>query len=130
MLVAQDAAAAWGYIEQPHIRFDLLLKQADDTQQVEPVLAREGARTARPRDRPGSVRVRLACTRPALRSGKFDLCQQGFDHASDGCLSEGRDGMLRLANRRARIVSIVFAVNASRALGALAGQRPDDCKLR
>ena len=50
-------------------------------------------------------------------------------HASDGCLSEGRDGMLRLANRRARIVSIVFAVNASRALGALAGRQPHDCKL-
>ena len=51
-------------------------------------------------------------------------------HASHGCLSEGRDGMLRLATRRARTVTIVFAVNASRALGALAGERPDDCKLR
>ena len=78
------------------VRFDLLLEQGDDTQQVEPVLAREGARTARPRDRPGSVRVRLACTRPALRSGKFGLCQQGFDRASDGCLRR------RLATNQAR----------------------------
>jgi hypothetical protein len=49
-------------------------------------------------------------------------------HASKGCLSEGKDGMLRLTNRRARIVTIAFAVNASRAFGTLAGEQPD-CTL-
>jgi len=49
-------------------------------------------------------------------------------HASKGCLSEGKDGMLRLTNRRARIVGIAFRVNASRALRSLAGEQPD-CDL-
>ncbi|HLY94749.1 MAG TPA: hypothetical protein VKP14_07890, partial [Gaiellaceae bacterium] len=49
--------------------------------------------------------------------------------ASDGCLSQGSDGMLRLQTRAARNVTIVFAVNASRALDQLAGERPS-CTLR
>jgi hypothetical protein len=50
-------------------------------------------------------------------------------HASDGCISEGRDRMLRLRNLRARVVTIVFDVSASRAFGALAGEKPD-CDLK
>jgi hypothetical protein len=50
-------------------------------------------------------------------------------HASKGCLTEGKDGMLRLTNLRARVVTIVFDVSASRALRTLAGERPD-CDLR
>lgn len=50
-------------------------------------------------------------------------------HASQGCLSEGPDGMLRLRNLRPRVVTIVFDVSASRALGALTGTKPD-CDLR
>jgi hypothetical protein len=49
--------------------------------------------------------------------------------ASDGCLSRGKDGMLRLRTRAARIVTIVFSVNASRALDQLAGERPS-CSFR
>ena len=49
--------------------------------------------------------------------------------ASMGCLSRGDDGMLRLQTRAARIVTIVFRVNASRALDQLAGERPS-CSLR
>jgi hypothetical protein len=49
--------------------------------------------------------------------------------ASDGCLSQGKDGMLRLQTRAARILTIVFQVNASRALDQLAGERPS-CSLR
>jgi hypothetical protein len=45
-------------------------------------------------------------------------------HASSGCLRKSRDGMLRLSTRRARLVRIVFRVDASRALDQLAGQRP------
>jgi hypothetical protein len=44
-------------------------------------------------------------------------------HASDGCLSETQDGMLALTNARARRVTIVFDVNASRVVEALEGER-------
>lgn len=49
-------------------------------------------------------------------------------HASDGCLSSGKDGMLRLSNTHRRVVTIVFDVNASRAFGALEGEQPT-CSL-
>jgi hypothetical protein len=48
--------------------------------------------------------------------------------ASNGCLSEGSDGTLRLRTRAARTVGIRFAVNADRALEALTGSKPE-CKL-
>jgi hypothetical protein len=48
--------------------------------------------------------------------------------ASHGCVREGKDGMLRLSTRRPRLVWIVFDVDAERALGELAGQRPH-CSL-
>ena len=41
--------------------------------------------------------------------------------ASDGCLREGKDQMLRLQTRAARHVTIVFQVNADNALDELAG---------
>jgi hypothetical protein len=41
--------------------------------------------------------------------------------ASGGCLSEGKDQMLRLQTRAARHVTIVFQVNADNALDELAG---------
>lgn len=48
--------------------------------------------------------------------------------ASDGCLSQGKDGMLRLRTLAARDVTIVFSVSASRAFDQLAGDRPS-CTL-
>jgi hypothetical protein len=45
--------------------------------------------------------------------------------ASDGCLSEGADGTLRLRTLAARTVGIAFAVNADRALEALTGSKPE-----
>ncbi len=44
--------------------------------------------------------------------------------ASHGCLSKGKDGMLRLATRRAQTIGLVFSVDATRALGQLAGESP------
>ena len=44
--------------------------------------------------------------------------------ASDGCLRQGPDGMLRLQTRAARAVSIVFQIDASHAFGELAGNAP------
>jgi hypothetical protein len=43
--------------------------------------------------------------------------------ASDGCLSKGKDGMLRLTTLHARVSRIGFTVNADSALDQLAGQR-------
>ncbi|MDX6468074.1 MAG: hypothetical protein QOI27_3114, partial [Gaiellaceae bacterium] len=41
---------------------------------------------------------------------------------------QGKDGMLRLATRRAETVGLVFEIDASRALGQLAGESPQ-CSL-
>jgi len=68
------------------------------------------------------LRVRGGTTRIAVRYSPYW-------HASHGCISDGRDGMVRLRNLRARDVTIVFDVSASRALGALAGRKPD-CDLK
>jgi hypothetical protein len=43
---------------------------------------------------------------------------------SDGCLSKGADGMLRLTTLHARTARIGFIVSADSALDTLAGQRP------
>jgi hypothetical protein len=48
--------------------------------------------------------------------------------ASDGCLSKGADGMLRLTTLHARLARIRFVVSADSAFDQLAGQRPS-CKL-
>jgi len=47
---------------------------------------------------------------------------------SDGCLSKGKDGMLRLTTLHARVARIGFIVSADSALEQLAGQNPD-CTL-
>ncbi len=47
---------------------------------------------------------------------------------SDGCLSKGKDGMLRLTTLPARVARIGFIVSADSAFDQLAGQKPD-CKL-
>jgi hypothetical protein len=43
---------------------------------------------------------------------------------SDGCLSKGADGMLRLTTLHARTARIGFIVSADSAFDTLAGQRP------
>jgi hypothetical protein len=48
--------------------------------------------------------------------------------ASDGCLRQGKDGMLQLQTRAARAISIVFRLDASHALAELAGD-PPNCRL-
>ena len=48
--------------------------------------------------------------------------------ASDGCLSRGRDGMLRLRTRAARLVGLAFRVDTRHLLDTFAGEVPD-CRL-
>jgi hypothetical protein len=50
-------------------------------------------------------------------------------HASAGCLSPGKDQMIRLSTLRARSVLLTFDVDASRALDQFVGVQPT-CKLR
>jgi hypothetical protein len=50
-------------------------------------------------------------------------------HASLGCLSEGRDKMVRLTTRHAHFVRLTFRLNAVRALDEIVGQQPT-CTLR
>jgi hypothetical protein len=71
------------------------------------------------------TRIRLHVT-PGTK--RIAVRYSPYWHASDGCISESADGMVRLRNLRARVVTIVFDVSASRALGALTGQQPD-CDL-
>jgi len=47
---------------------------------------------------------------------------------SDGCLSKGKDGMLRLQTRSARLVRLAFRVDTGRVLDTLAGEAPE-CRL-
>jgi hypothetical protein len=49
-------------------------------------------------------------------------------HASLGCLSQGKDKMIRLTTRHPHFVRLTFQVNASRALNEIVGQQPT-CKL-
>jgi hypothetical protein len=49
-------------------------------------------------------------------------------HASLGCLSRGKDGMLRVSTLKPHFVRLRFKVGATRALEELAGQQPT-CKL-
>lgn len=72
-------------------------------------------------------RIKIAVRRPGTM--RIAVKYSPYWHASKGCLSEGKDRMLRLTNRRARVVTIVFDVSAGRALRTLAGERPD-CDLR
>jgi hypothetical protein len=60
------------------------------------------------------------------RSGTYRIAVRysPYWRASHGCLSKGKDGMLRLATRRPQTVRLVFEVDARRALGQLAGDSP------
>jgi hypothetical protein len=72
-------------------------------------------------------RIKIAVRRAGTE--RIAVKYSPYWHASKGCLSEGKDGMLRLRNLHPRVVTIVFDVSASRALRTLAGERPD-CDLR
>jgi hypothetical protein len=49
-------------------------------------------------------------------------------HASLGCLSQGKDKMIRLTTRHAHFVRLTFQVDAVRALDEIVGEQPT-CKL-
>jgi hypothetical protein len=61
------------------------------------------------------------------RAGKYRIAVRysPYWRASNGCLSKGKDGMLRLATHKPQTVGLVFQVDATRALGQLAGETPE-----
>jgi hypothetical protein len=83
---------------------------------------------------PGSPRLaafgesRISAVVPRAGAYRIAVRWSPYWHASSGCLTEGKDGMLRLTTRRAHAVRLRFHVNATRALEELAGQQPD-CRL-
>ena len=64
------------------------------------------------------------------RGGRYRIAVRysPYWRASDGCLSQGKDGMLRLTTLHARTTRIGFIVSAMSALDQLAGDSPS-CKL-
>ncbi|TMM13450.1 MAG: hypothetical protein E6F98_05975 [Actinobacteria bacterium] len=83
---------------------------------------------------PGKSRV-LAMTQARIvvgvsRGGKYRIAVRysPYWRTSDGCLTQGKDGMLRLTTRHARVARIGFIVSADSALDQLAGKR-QTCKL-
>ena len=83
---------------------------------------------------PGKARVdamtqeRIVVAVP--RGGRYRIAVRWSPYwrTSDGCLSRGSDGMLRLTTLRARVARIGFIVSADSALDQLAGDTPT-CKL-
>lgn len=83
---------------------------------------------------PGKARV-LAMTEERVvvdvpRRGTYRIAVRysPYWRSSDGCLSKGKDGMLRLTTLHARVARIGFIVSADSAFDQLAGQRPS-CTL-
>ena len=66
-------------------------------------------------------RMRLAVQRAG--TVRIAVRYSPYWHASEGCLSRGSDGMLRLTNRAPQLVTIVFDVSASRVFDALEGEQ-------
>ena len=83
---------------------------------------------------PGKARVdamtqaRIVVAVP--RGGRYRIAVRWSPYwrTSDGCLSKGADGMLRLTTLHARVASIGFIVSADSALDTLAGDKPS-CTL-
>ena len=83
---------------------------------------------------PGKARVdamtqsRIIVSVPKGGEYRIAVRWSPYWRTSDGCLSKGKDGMLRLTTLRARTARIGFIVSADSALDQLAGQRPS-CTL-
>ena len=72
-------------------------------------------------------RLRLRVSRAG--SYRIAVRYSPYWRVSDGCLSRGTDGMLRLRTLGARSVALVFRVDTAALVDTLAGEAPD-CRLR
>ncbi len=51
----------------------------------------------------------------------------GYFHATPGCVTSGKDGMIRLHAPRAGVVRMTFRVSAGQVLEQMTGAKPDAC---
>jgi hypothetical protein len=73
----------------------------------------------------GYSSIKLAV--PAEGTYRLNVTYAPYWHTKDGCLTSTPDGMTQLTVRRTGIVSLRFAVTATRALEALVGTQPEPC---
>jgi hypothetical protein len=73
----------------------------------------------------GYATIRLAI--PVEGKYRLNVTYAPYWHTRDGCLTRAPDGMTELTVRRTGIVSLRFAVTATRALEAMVGTQPEPC---
>jgi hypothetical protein len=73
----------------------------------------------------GYSSIRLAV--PVEGKYRLNVTYAPYWHTRAGCLARAPDGMTELTVRRTGIVSLHFAVTATRALEAIAGTQPEPC---
>jgi hypothetical protein len=73
------------------------------------------------------TQTRVSVKTAAAGTYRLAIRYSPYWKASAGCLDPGKDSMIRLRTPAAGTVELSFHVNASRALAALAGQRPQTC---
>jgi len=73
----------------------------------------------------GYSSIKLAV--PAEGKYRLNVTYAPYWHTRAGCLTRAPDGMTELTVRRTGIVSLNFAVTATRALEAIAGTQPEPC---
>ncbi len=73
----------------------------------------------------GYSSIRLAV--PVEGKYRLNVTYAPYWHMRAGCLTRAPDGMTELTVRRTGIVSLHFAVTATRALEAIAGTQPEPC---
>jgi hypothetical protein len=73
----------------------------------------------------GYTSIKLAV--PVKGTYRLNVTYAPYWHTRAGCLTETPDGMTQLTVRRTGIVSLRFAVTATRALEAVVGTQPEPC---
>jgi len=73
----------------------------------------------------GYTSIKLAV--PVKGTYRLNVTYAPYWHTRAGCLTETPDGMTELTVRRTGIVSLRFAVTATRALEAVVGTQPEPC---
>jgi hypothetical protein len=73
------------------------------------------------------TQTRVSVKTAAAGTYRLAIRYSPYWKASAGCLDPGKDSMIRLRTPAAGTVELSFHVNASSALAALAGQRPQTC---
>ena len=65
---------------------------------------------------------------PVAGKYRLNVTYAPYWHTQAGCLTKSPDGMTELTTRRTGVVTIRFAVTATRALEAMVGTQPEPCR--